>query len=214
MKSIKFSILILLSLAVLNTAYSQKQLSPKNNKKGSTTIKKRKVIWLDTVKEEVEIGGGIDSNIEEPPIYKYGVIDTTGKEILPVKYDYINCNLGSIYSTVVIDGKLGYLDSTGKEIISPKYHYFDNYHDFSNGYARVSLNRKYGFIDINGREIIPPIYNDMSKPYDIDVKSGYVSVNMNGKWGYVGLKGRKNIPTMYEYVKMVGKNIFGVRLNE
>ena len=50
---------------------------------------------------------------------KYGAIDQTNKEIIPLKYDDIwSFNEG--LSVVKLNGKWGYIDKTGKEVIPLK----------------------------------------------------------------------------------------------
>lgn len=47
---------------------------------------------------------------------KWGIIDQTGKEITPIKYNYI----GTFHegrAPVTLDEKFGYIDITGKEVV-------------------------------------------------------------------------------------------------
>lgn len=49
---------------------------------------------------------------------KYGLIDETGREVIPCQYDEINCSntyFGAGYQIVVKDGKVGYVDQNGNE---------------------------------------------------------------------------------------------------
>jgi hypothetical protein len=89
---------------------------------------------------------------------KWGLIDKTGKEIVPPKYD----NAGGFkegLAKVKLNGKWGFIDKTGKVIVPPKY---DDAWSFSEGLAKVKLNGKWGFIDKTGKEIVivfPPKYD-------------------------------------------------------
>jgi len=88
---------------------------------------------------------------------KYGYIDKTGAEIIPIKYDKIfEFSEGLAVVRVLLkisenyQYKYGYIDKTGKEIIPIKY---DNANDFINGRAAVELNKKKKIIDNKGNEV-------------------------------------------------------------
>lgn len=49
---------------------------------------------------------------------KEGVINETGKEIVPIKYDKV-FNFENGYARVRLNYKEGFVDKTGKEIIPP-----------------------------------------------------------------------------------------------
>ena len=56
---------------------------------------------------------------------RYGFIDTTGKEIVPLKYEIIGSFYGDYFSeglaAVGLDGKWGLIDAAGKEILPADY---------------------------------------------------------------------------------------------
>lgn len=80
--------------------------------------------------------------------WKYGFIDTSGKEVIPLKYDNAD-DFSEGLARVKLNGKWGYIDTSGKEVIPLKY---DNSDNFSDGLARVKLNGKCGSIDKTGKE--------------------------------------------------------------
>ena len=86
---------------------------------------------------------------------KFGFIDKTGKEVIPIKYDgaYI---FSEGLASVELNGKWGFIDKTGKEVTPIKY---DDAKSFSEGLAVVKLNNKWGFIDKTGKEVIPIKYD-------------------------------------------------------
>ncbi|MDR3235247.1 MAG: WG repeat-containing protein, partial [Prevotellaceae bacterium] len=103
---------------------------------------------------------------------KWGLIDKTGKTIIPFKYEsdyrdgqtvirYIDeqkfhfMHFSDDMALVLRDGKYGYCDKSGNEVIPCKY---DFGLDFSGDFARVNNNDKYGIIDKTGREIVPCEY--------------------------------------------------------
>ena len=69
---------------------------------------------------------------------KWGFIDKTGKEVIPIKYDgawYFSEGLAS----VKLNDKWGFIDKAGKEVTPIKY---DMAISFSEGLANVELNDK------------------------------------------------------------------------
>lgn len=77
---------------------------------------------------------------------KWGFIDRTGKEVVPIKYDSVDFfNEG--LAKVCLDGKCGFVDARGVEVIPLKY---NDVQSFENGRAKVSLNGKEFHIDKKG----------------------------------------------------------------
>ena len=112
---------------------------------------------------------------------KYGFIDKTGKEVIPIKYDdvwYFSEGLAA----VSLNNKWGFIDKTGKEVILIKY---DDAESPSEGLAKVKLNDKYGFIDKTGKEVIPIKY-DYAEGFS---EEGLAQVKLNNKWFYINQKG-------------------------
>jgi hypothetical protein len=113
---------------------------------------------------------------------KYGFIDKTGKEVIPLKYDNAD-SFEKGLANVKLNGKWGYIDNTGKQIIPLKYDYA---RCFIRGLAAVELNGKWGFIDINGREIIPLIYDEAGNFSD-----GRARVVLDNREFYINKKGKE-----------------------
>ncbi len=88
-----------------------------------------------------------------------GLIDRTGKEIVPCKYFYIG---DFIEGLAIVGGKgeygykYGLIDETGKEIVPCQY---DEVYPFKEGLAMVTKNLKSGYIDRTGKEIVPCQYD-------------------------------------------------------
>ncbi len=85
--------------------------------------------------------------------YKYGYIDRTGKEVIPLKYDdagffseglaIVGIATGESGYGSVPPCKYGFIDKTGKEVVPCKY---DDVGSFSEGLAKVALDGKWGFL--------------------------------------------------------------------
>lgn len=128
---------------------------------------------------------------------KVGVINTTGKEIVPLgKYDSLNGFHYSEGMAIVASGKYpnykyGFIDETGNEVVSPIY---DNVDDFSDGIARVYLNNAgAGYINKTGKEIVQPgKYRSIGYFND-----GMLVVELDGRFGYVDKAGNEIVPPKY-----------------
>lgn len=118
---------------------------------------------------------------------KYGVINKTGRTVIPYKYDAIG-NFSDGLAFVEINNKYGFIDKTGKIVIPCKYTYRFKY-NFSDGLTLVS-EREFGpyyFINKKGEIIVPPNkYRDMRPFYD-----GLACVD----GGYIDNEGNEVIPT-------------------
>lgn len=133
---------------------------------------------------------------------KWGYIDKTGKEIIPIKYieigdfsadglvkvaDYFGDKYG-------LHKKWGYFDITGKEIISLKYTEISGFS--KDGLAKVKEGDKWGYIDKTGKEIIPIKYN---KIQDFS-EEGLAKVKVGNYWGCINKTGNEIIPIEYEEI--------------
>ncbi|MDR2146809.1 MAG: WG repeat-containing protein [Tannerella sp.] len=119
----------------------------------------------------------------------YGFIDRTGKEIIPLKYDFAG-NFVDGLSCVELGDKYGFIDRTGKEAIPLKYDFAES---FEYGMSRVKLNGKYGFIDSTERVVIPLKYDGMES-----FSEGLALAGLNGKYGYINKAGEIIIPLKYD----------------
>jgi len=133
---------------------------------------------------------------------KWGYVsNTTGKEVIPCKYDAVRefngglavVNIGGEKIMGSISrGKFGFVDKAGKEIIPLKY---DFAYDFSEGLAVVGLIDKCGFIDKTGSVVIPLKY-DAAAPFS----EGLAAVMLNDKWGFINKTGAVVISLKYDEI--------------
>lgn len=110
--------------------------------------------------EVVEISTGyeiFDKDLNLYVSFKYGYIDKTGQEIIPLQFSKSE----PFYrgkAKVAKNGKIGYVSKVGDEIISIKY---DEIGEFSNGKALVLLNKQWGVIHEIGVELISCCYKSI-----------------------------------------------------
>ncbi len=114
---------------------------------------------------------------------KWGYINKIGKEVIPLKYDYLYAFREGL-AEAELNKKWGFIDRTGKEIIPIKYDYLGF---FKEGLAKVKLNGKWGFIDKTGKEVIPIKYDEVGR----STNSGKIILTINGKLIEVNKQGNQ-----------------------
>ena len=142
---------------------------------------------------------------------KYGIIDTSGKVIVPTIYDEINffseglarVGIGTNWQTRTY----GFIDKTGKVVVPITYDYADS---FSEGLARVGMGdwgtpgtpstMKFGFVNSVGNVVIPITYDSAGS-----FTEGLVYVGVGADWqtrkfGFINTVGNVVIPITYDSV--------------
>ena len=102
---------------------------------------------------------------------KYGTIDLTGKEILPIQYEEITPIMG-IKNALKIkkDGKYGIAGDDGKIVIEPKYEDITNLgKDNLSGYIVKDDSGKYGIVDYSAKTVLECKYDEVYKIYGNDL---------------------------------------------
>ena len=147
-----------------------------------------------------------------------GLIDTTGRQVVPCLYDDVGFPLeGRVLVTK--DDLYGYTDLEGRLVIPLRYQVAG---DFSEGCARVvvpvdSLHNACTFIDTLGRQVFPPVYEDL-----MPFACGYAFVKKEGRWGAIDHDGRWVLPAEYGSVTgffgdtlfFAGSSELGIRNSE
>ena len=134
-----------------------------------------------------EWGFPISTDNQKP--IKYGIIDTLGREILPMQYDNIDWFYQG-YSLIEQNGKYGLIDSTGKFKTPFVYDSMVYVKDFY-----IVGKAKKGILTFDGREIVPPIYQEI---FATDIENGYFKAQKDGKWGFMHISGQQILPFEYE----------------
>lgn len=145
---------------------------------------------------------------------KYGFIDKTGKEVIPLKYDNA-FDFSEGLALVWLNEKCGYIDKTGKEVIPIKYDWCGS---FSEDLALVVLDDKWGYIDKTGKEIIP-LRNDYncSRVYGFFAE-GFTMIKTDNhskeKWGYMDKTGKNITPIKYDSADYFHEGLAKVEINK
>ena len=137
--------------------------------------------------------------------YKYGFINKSGNEVIPIKYDQVG-EFSEGLASACINGKWGFIDKTGNEVIPFKY---DTIHfnlirktfipKFSNEFARVRLNKQWIYVNNTGVEIIPRKYDNI-----YDFSEDIAKVELNKKIGFIDKTGNEIIPCIYDIQSVSG----------
>ena len=134
---------------------------------------------------------------------KWGLIDKTGKQVVPVIYDTIfgfEYDFKDGMTLVMNKGKYGLINSKGNIIVPVVY---DDIVPFSEGLARVSKGGKIGFVNMSGKVVVPLKYDRASLGFKEGLSAVAVKVSNERtgyKFGYIDKNGKEVIPLKYTFV--------------
>ena len=130
---------------------------------------------------------------------KYGVMDGTGAEIIPVAFDGVGYNLGSLdygYLSVVIDGKFGFVDAQGNVTCQTSY-------------AEDIVRDKGTFATVQNLDgstiVLSAAVGELSEHFadtyfaNSDGCRAFVATNAAGEKAVIGLNGEALIPFSADY---------------
>lgn len=173
-----------------------------------------------------------DRNVITPPIYDFifpfvgdyavvsigahlngnnGVIDCTGKEIIPVEYrkiDFLSEGHFAVYKTY---SEGAFFDTNGKQVsVDIPLRGHDALSSLKEGLARLELGwQQQVFIDVTGKQAIPQSF------YAAGLFCGglaRVKGDMSGGWGFIDKKGTFVVPYKYRYVMDFNEGIAPVSI--
>ncbi len=158
---------------------------------------------------------------------KFGVIDSTGKVIVPPTYDYIyrtdggfsKVGVGNSLSEegqfiVPSGGKRGFIDRNGNVVVPPIY---DNvyWNSDARDFFTIRLGDKYGLIDQTGKVILEPRLSDIGS-FNEGIAAAAIGGTRNKqgylvgeKWGAIDANGKTIVNFIYD---LVGKCSDGAML--
>lgn len=123
---------------------------------------------------------------------KAGIMDTTGKILVPARYSQIFTEKNG-RMIARIDSSWGFIDRKGKVLVPFQYQQLQG--DFENGLCAAMVNGKWGFIDTTGKFVIGAQYEEVRR-----FQSGITGVKLNGKWGFINRTGKLVVDYQYEFV--------------
>lgn len=183
-----------------NNTYQTKVLNSKNQE-----------IFTDY--EQVEAVQNIDKNnnlwyeanvLKVEKNEKYGIIDLSGKELLPCEYDSITALEGVKNSLKISkEGKYGVANTEGKVIVTPEYADVQGMGtDNKEGFIVKSKDEKYGVVDFSNSKILETKYDEIAKIYG---NSFYV-VKQNGNQLLVDKDGIEVLKSGFDEITAILKN--------
>ena len=128
---------------------------------------------------------------------KWGCINSQGKEIVPVKFDYIEFfNKKGCYAKARLNGKYGIIDQTGNFVVEPTYDDIGGVYYAPNIEENVFTAKcgKWGVVNFFGDMIIPFAYDELGA-----YQEGCIPARKNNKWGFITLEDKIAIPFEYDY---------------
>ena len=128
---------------------------------------------------------------------KYGIIDGSGKWIIPATYS----NLGNVSTMISFQKgkKWGFIDLTNKIVLKP---IFDEATSILEGTSFVLVNGKQGLINAKGEFIIAAEYDEIKQ-----FESQYFLVSKDEKWGLISSNGNVIVTPNYDYIKLIDKDL-------
>jgi len=129
---------------------------------------------------------------------KMGLIDKTGKVVLPLQYDDIDTirwwQPAPDFLFVNMGGKWGLVDKAGKELFPPRYDALDM---FAQDKVIFKSAGKFGVATRAGEEVAPAKYDEIWGAWD---GAKYAVMSRDGKWGMLDLDGKETVPPTYESI--------------
>lgn len=125
---------------------------------------------------------------------KYGLINISGKQILPPTYDDIEPFVHGYAKVTDKKGRKGIIDTNGELVCETIY---EEVGHFVNKFAAVKINGRWGFINELGVECIPPKYKDYKR-----LSEEYIAVCCDDdKWAIISVFGFEKKPAIYDSIK-------------
>lgn len=121
----------------------------------------------------------------------YGFIDSTGKEILKPRYEFID-NFEEGIAVFVENGEAGMLSESGKVVIPARY---DEIYRFDQAHYLFQQNGLQGLVRIDGTQVLPARYAAIGLFHE-----GLCAVKQNGLWGFANTEGVLVIPCQFSEI--------------
>lgn len=135
---------------------------------------------------------------------KYGLIDLSGKELLPIQYQDITPIQGIKNAFKIKENeKIGICNDEGTIIIKPEYIDITNLgKESEDGYIFQSENKMFGLVDYSNKQILEPKYDEIQK---VSGNNLYV-VNEQGKTKVIDKTGKDIITKGFDSIVSISKS--------
>lgn len=134
---------------------------------------------------------------------KYGLIDLSGKEILPCEYENIEVLKGIENSLLITqEEKVGLVNDKGSIIIEPNYKEIKNLGEtYKEGYITIDEQGRYGLISTTKKQILENNYEEIEQKY----LQSYYLIKENGKLKLINSSGETIIEDGFDDIQSVTK---------
>ncbi|MBP5563383.1 MAG: WG repeat-containing protein [Bacteroidales bacterium] len=123
---------------------------------------------------------------------KEGVVDSTGREILPFQDDWVRIASRDLFIIEKRNEKVvGAVNHHGDTVIPFIYNHL---YAYNNRYLKVDKQSLYGMLSVIGQEVVPCKYDEMIWESGM----GYFAVRQGGKWGVVDSTNNVVVPFIYD----------------
>jgi hypothetical protein len=178
------------------------------NKFGKELMKPKKLIFRN------KLLGGIFktflSNGSDAITGLYGLVDTTGTELMPTKYQHLWDFEEGLIGFATTTGKNGFINQKGKIVIQG---ITDNVYFFSNGLAKVEAKETY-YIDKTGKTILKPSMKDIEEYGDFfDGLASFKSKTTQLR-GFINKAGKVVLQPIFQDFSFFNNGIAAVKLND
>jgi len=128
----------------------------------------------------------------------YGVVDSNGKILIPMKYDAISSYNDGV-AAVKVDGKIGFVNGKGEWVIKPQFEAATSYADIIGVQTKVGSD-DWSFIDRTGKAISALTSAHLvSDPDGKWLKHDRAVFSQEGKFGYLDSKGNIAIKPQFVF---------------
>ena len=132
---------------------------------------------------------------------KYGLIDLSGKELLPCEYDYISV-IPNVKNSILVqkDGKYGLVNTEGVKVLDTIYSSISNLgEDYKNGYITSNEEGKFGVVDYTGKQLLENKYDKVEQIYSTEM----FAVTEAGTQKLVNTAGETLLETGFESIAQI-----------
>lgn len=137
-----------------------------------------------------------------------GLVDTSGKIILPAKYKTVGVmGKDDLIAIQEKSGLWGYADRSGAVVITPQY---EDASDFLDGVAIVRKAGKMGLIDRQNKIVVDFIYNNARSMNN----TGFIPVKKGDLWGAIDAKGKVVADFKYDQLSNMQDGVAWARYQE
>lgn len=127
---------------------------------------------------------------------KFGIIDETGKVIIPFEFEEIRPFDGQETAIAKKNNYFGIIDFRNKELVS-----FENDEIYSSKFSEIFVikqNEKFGLFNKQGGKIMDFVFEDL-QPCFYDENNKFI-VKSKGKYGIIDITGKEIIPTEFDEI--------------